>query len=220
MENKLLADYEQQFGVTSAEITSKISRLGHIAGSDRNDYIKEIERNLDEVHDLLEQMDLSVKESDVSVRAKLHNRVASYRAELHRLAKEFARAKCTVNIDLDTTEDDNHFAESEDVTSEQKQRLLYTSERLNQSGIQLDNTYRIAVETEEIGSQILTDLNRQRETMHNSFNRLRDANADLGRSTRMINAIIVRSRQHKIILFGVMAAFCFLLVFAFYHSFL
>lgn len=73
---------------------------------------------------------------------------------------------------LDTTEDDNHFAESEDVTSEQKQRLLYTSERLNQSGIQLDNTYRIAVETEEIGSQILTDLNRQRETMHNSFNRV------------------------------------------------
>jgi len=58
------------------------------------------------------------------------------------------------------------------VTSEQKQRLLYTSERLNQSGIQLDNTYRIAVETEEIGSQILTDLNRQRETMHNSFNRV------------------------------------------------
>lgn len=48
----------------------------------------------------LEQMDLSVKESDVSMRAKLHNRVASYRAELHRLAKEFARAKCTVNIDL------------------------------------------------------------------------------------------------------------------------
>ncbi|XP_001944385.1 vesicle transport through interaction with t-SNAREs homolog 1A [Acyrthosiphon pisum] len=217
MENKLLADYEQQFGVTSAEITSKISRLGHIASNDRNDYIKEIERNLDEVHDLLEQMDLSVKESDVSVRAKLHNRVASYRAELHRLAKEFARAKCTVNIDL---EDDNNFAESEDVTSEQKQRLLYTSERLNQSGIQLDNTYRIAVETEEIGSQILTDLNRQRETMHNSFNRLRDANADLGRSTRMINAIIVRSRQHKIILFGVMAAFCFLLIFAFYRSFL
>jgi len=73
---------------------------------------------------------------------------------------------------LNITEDDNHFAESGDITSEQKQRLLYTSERLNQSGIQLDNTYRIAVETEEIGSQILTDLNRQRETMHNSFNRV------------------------------------------------
>lgn len=59
------------------------------------------------------------------------------------------------------------------MTSEQKQRLLYTSERLNQSGIHLDNTYRIAVETEEIGSQILTDLNHQRETMHKSFNRVR-----------------------------------------------
>lgn len=70
-------------------------------------------------------------------------------------------------------EDDNsHYAESEDVTSEQKQRLLYTSERLNQSGIQLDNTYRMAVETEEIGSQILTDLNHQRETMQKSFNRV------------------------------------------------
>lgn len=58
------------------------------------------------------------------------------------------------------------------MTSEQKQRLLYTSERLNRSGIQLDNTYRIAVETEEIGSQVLSDLNRQRETMQNSFNRV------------------------------------------------
>ncbi|XP_050424047.1 vesicle transport through interaction with t-SNAREs homolog 1A [Adelges cooleyi] len=217
MENKLLADYEQQFGVTSAEITSKISRLAHITGIDRNDYVKEIERNLDEVHDLLEQMDLSVKESDVSVRTKLHNRVASYRAELHRLAKEFARAKCTVNIDL---EDESNFVENEDASSEQKQRLLYTSERLNRAGIQLDNTYRVTVETEEIGSQILTDLSRQRETMHNSFNRLKDANAELGRSTRMINAIIVRSRQHKLILFSVMAAFCFLLMFAFYHTFL
>lgn len=58
------------------------------------------------------------------------------------------------------------------MTSEQKQRLLFTSERLNRSGIQLDNTYRITVETEEIGSQILTDLNRQRETMQNSFHRV------------------------------------------------
>lgn len=62
--------------------------------------------------------------------------------------------------------------ENEDASSEQKQRLLYTSERLNRAGIQLDNTYRVTVETEEIGSQILTDLSRQRETMHNSFNRV------------------------------------------------
>lgn len=47
-------------------------------------------------------MDLSVRESDVSVRVKLHNRVASYRAELHRLAKDFARAKCSINVDLGT----------------------------------------------------------------------------------------------------------------------
>lgn len=58
------------------------------------------------------------------------------------------------------------------MSSEQKQRLLYTSERLNRSGIQLDKTYRIAVETEEIGSQVLTDLSRQRETMQSSFNRV------------------------------------------------
>jgi len=69
-------------------------------------------------------------------------------------------------------DESNNFTENEDVSSEQKQRLLYTSERLNRSGIQLDNTYRITVETEEIGSQILTDLSRQRETMQNSFNRV------------------------------------------------
>lgn len=93
----------------------------------------------------------------------------SYILQLHRVLHH----TLLMSVPNAKVEDDNsHFAEIEDVTSEQKQRLLYTSERLNQSGIQLDNTYRITVETEEIGSQILTDLNHQRETMQKSFNRV------------------------------------------------
>lgn len=56
---------------------------------------------------------------------------------------------------------------------EQKQRLLDVSEQIEETGKHLSNGYRIAVETEELGSQMLQDLYAQRETIQSSLHRVR-----------------------------------------------
>lgn len=55
---------------------------------------------------------------------------------------------------------------------EQKQRLLDNSERIERSGNHLNTGYQILLETEEIGSQVLRDLNSQRETIQKSRSRV------------------------------------------------
>ena len=59
---------------------------------------------------------------------------------------------------------------------EQRQRLLDNSERVERTGRQLSAGYRIALETEEIGTEVLRDLHSQRETIHRARSRVSNNN--------------------------------------------
>jgi vesicle transport through interaction with t-SNAREs protein 1 len=60
----LLSEFEQQYSVGTAEITAKIGQLTQIVPSERATAINEIRRLLGDMEDLLEQMELSVRELD------------------------------------------------------------------------------------------------------------------------------------------------------------
>jgi len=110
-------------------------------------------------------MELEVRGINGSARDRLRGRVESHRAELKRLTQEFQMAKKPkediTEIMLEESWDNN-------VTEDQRKRLLDTSERIERSGRTLQNGYRMALETEEIGSQVLKELHEQRETIQRS----------------------------------------------------
>ena len=58
----------------------------------------------------------------------------------------------------------------------------------------------MAIETEELGAEILRDLHEQGETIEKSRQRLRSMNADLGKSSRVLSAMLMRAIQHRIAL--------------------
>ena len=81
----------------------------------------------------------------------------------------------------------------------------------------LENGYRIVLESEETGKNILSDLFSQREQMERSRDRLREINSNLGKSSRIVTAMTRKILQNKIILFG----FCvFLIVFVLFVIYL
>lgn len=58
------------------------------------------------------------------------------------------------------------------ITQDQKRRLLDNSECIERAGKYLNDGYRIALETEAIGVQVLQDLNQQRETIKGARNKV------------------------------------------------
>lgn len=118
----------------------------------------------------LEQMELEVRGINGTARDRLRGRVESHRAELKRLTQEFQTAKKpkedVVEITVDESWDNN-------VTEDQRKRLLDASERIERTGRTLQNGYRMALETEEIGSHVLKELHEQRETIQRSRGRVR-----------------------------------------------
>ncbi|XP_054266501.1 vesicle transport through interaction with t-SNAREs homolog 1A [Macrosteles quadrilineatus] len=195
----LIEMYEQQYGVLTADITSKIGKLPSTSGSEKRNLVSELDKHLEECNELLEQMDLEVREMKASEQPRLRTRLESYRVELGRLQQEFKRARSATHSD-NFSDSADHYAEAVSLNEEQKQRLLDNSERLERSGNQLNTGYQILLETEEIGSQVMRDLHHQRETIQKSRARLRETDAELNRSSRLVQAIIARSLQHRFIL--------------------
>lgn len=116
-------------------------------------------------------MELEVRGVTGSGRDRLRGRVESHRAELKRLTQEFELSKNPKNeiIDLGIEETwDNG------ITEEQRKRLLDASERIDRTGRTLQNGYRMVLETEEIGTQVLKDLHDQRETIQRSRGRVKN----------------------------------------------
>lgn len=173
----------------------------------RRNLIIEINRGIDESQEILEQIGLEISQNydaPEHIKTSQNTRLRSYKAELSRLEDEYnkSKSKSTMLNNLDDSSLDDF-----DITEDQKRSLLDNSERIERTGHHLDHAYRVAVETEEIGAHVLLNLSNQRETIQRSRNRLRETNAELGRSARVMNSMIMRSLRDKFALYIVGVVF-------------
>lgn len=113
-------------------------------------------------------MDLEVREMETSKRQRCRTKVDCYRAELKRLTLEYIKARSIKQLSYDSAEELNDVR----ISNEQKQRLLDNSERLERTGRQLEEGYRVVIETQEIGNQVMQNLSSQRETIKRTRSRV------------------------------------------------
>ncbi|XP_026465337.1 vesicle transport through interaction with t-SNAREs homolog 1A [Ctenocephalides felis] len=213
--SNLIESYDQQYAVLTADITADIGRL-RLAGKDeKKNLLIEIDKHVTEAHELLEQIELEIHEADSSSRPYLRSRLNCYRAELKRLQQEITNAKSGSKNDFDYVEDFSDVS----ITQDQKRRLLDNSECIERAGKYLNDGYRIALETEAIGVQVLQDLNQQRETIKGARNKLRDTDAELGLSNKILRGMVIRSIQHKVILAVISILFVIVICLGVYFHF-
>ncbi|KAF5896499.1 vesicle transport through interaction with t-SNAREs 1A isoform X3, partial [Clarias magur] len=81
--------YEQEFGTLTAEITNRIGRIPKLGGEDKTQLVLNVDKQLEEVRELLEQMDLEVREIPIQSRAMYNSRLKSYKQEVEKLEKDF-----------------------------------------------------------------------------------------------------------------------------------
>ncbi|XP_058818850.1 vesicle transport through interaction with t-SNAREs homolog 1A [Topomyia yanbarensis] len=214
----LIQDYEQQYAVLTAEITAQIGRIGTAIGGERNKLIADIDRQLEESQELLEQIGLEIRDIPQASRAGYTSRLNCYLAELKRLQQEFTNAKSVRQKTANGYDSSVDEFDEIGIQEDQKRRLLDNSERLERTGNYLKDGYRVILETEQIGAQVLQDLSDQRETIQRARGRLRETDAELGRSSRLLNSMILRSLREKIVLISVAVAIFLVLFLSIYFS--
>ncbi|CAH1246275.1 vesicle transport through interaction with t-SNAREs homolog 1A-like isoform X2 [Branchiostoma lanceolatum] len=210
----LLDSYEQQYSNVTAEITNKIAKIAKLSGGEKRHMVTNVEKQMEEAKELLEQMDLEVRDIPSKERQKYATRLKSYKTELGKLEKDFKaklRGGAGSREELLGPDDPSH---SED----QRTRLLDNTERMERSGRKLEAGYRMAVETEQVGADILDNLHQDREKIQRSKDRLRETDSDLGKSSRILSAMMRRIIQNRVVLFVVIAVMILVIALTIYFS--
>ncbi|VIO85966.1 Uncharacterized protein BM_BM6904 [Brugia malayi] len=182
----LLSDFEHQYSVQTAEITARIGRLRDLDQNGRVEGIQQIQRLLVDVENLLEQMELTVRElmPSSAERSKYELRVRSYRNDKKQLDAELDKA---VQRLKDNADRDELLAYDNQISLNQQDQLIENTERLERTSRRLQDTYRMVIETDQIGTEVLNDLSSQRETIMRARERMRQADRDLNRSHKMLS---------------------------------
>ncbi|XP_034049156.1 vesicle transport through interaction with t-SNAREs homolog 1A isoform X3 [Thalassophryne amazonica] len=187
--------YEQDFGNITAEVTNKIGRIPKLSGEEKTQLVLNVDKQLEEVRELVEQMDLEVREIPIQSRAMYNSRLKSYKQEMEKLEKDFKRSRIAYSDEVrnELLGDDAGSSENQLIKlREERAHLLDNTERLERSTRRLEAGYQIAVETEQVGQEILSNLNTDREKIQRARERLRETDSNLGKSSRILTGMLRR----------------------------
>ncbi|XP_014727989.1 PREDICTED: vesicle transport through interaction with t-SNAREs homolog 1A isoform X3 [Sturnus vulgaris] len=81
--------YEQDFAVLTAEITGRIGKVPKLVGDEKKQMVANVEKQLEEARELLEQMELEVREIPPQSRGMYSSRMRSYKQEMGKLEADF-----------------------------------------------------------------------------------------------------------------------------------
>lgn len=193
-----ISEFENQFGILSAEITSNINRIPNLTGGEKKNLCNIAEKQIDEAQELLEQMELEVRTMAHSDKQKYSTRVKSFKTELGRLEKDLRRAKLSFRDE--GTREELFRLEDPRNSEDQRTRLLDNTEKLERTSRKLEAGYRMAVEAEQMGQDIMDNLHRDREKIQRSRDRLKETDAYLGQSSRVLSAMMRRIIQNRLLL--------------------
>ncbi|CAI5775033.1 vesicle transport through interaction with t-SNAREs homolog 1A isoform X2 [Podarcis lilfordi] len=202
--------YEQDFSVLTAEITNRIGKVPKLLGDEKKQMVSNVEKQLEEARELLEQMELEVREIPPQSRGMYSSRMRSYKQEMEKLEADFKRSRIAYSDEVrnELLGDDGNSSEI------QRAHLLDNTERLERSSRRLEAGYQIAVETEQIGQDILENLSNDREKIQRARERLRETDANLGKSSRILTGMLRRIIQNRILLviLGIIVIFAVLMI--------
>ncbi|KAF1807512.1 t-SNARE [Mucor lusitanicus] len=206
--SELFSSYEQDFTSITDSIKQKIEhQIPTQKGEERKAVIRAVEREIDEADEILGQMEMEILNIPTPSRTRLQAKLRLYKSEAEKLKRDLRRTTAIVpkNSDRDEllggfgsgdNEDGNDFDAS---TMDQRQRLLSGTERLGQSSRRLEDSHRLALETEGIGINILSTLKGQRETMVRARDTLAEADSHIDKASKTLKGMARRMATNKLI---------------------
>ncbi|XP_035469153.1 vesicle transport through interaction with t-SNAREs homolog 1A isoform X1 [Scophthalmus maximus] len=213
--------YEQDFGTATAEVTNKIGRIPKLSGEEKTQLVLNVDKQLEEVRELLEQMDLEVREIPIQSRAMYNSRLKSYKQEMEKLEKDFKRSRIAYSDEVrnELLGDDASSSENQLIKlREERAHLLDNTEKLERSSRRLEAGYQIAVETEQVGQEVLANLHTDREKIQRARERLRETDANLGKSSRILTGMLRRIIQNRVLVFILGAIILLTIILAIYFN--
>jgi hypothetical protein len=159
---------------------------------------------LDQCEELLQQMALEARSvPDASLKRELLTKVRSYKGKLQTLKDEDNKRSLMSSARGNGNSSQNN---------EHKGRMRQQQEMLQNQNRTLDSARRVLQETEQVALEIGDELSSNRATIESASGRIRQVTSLAGRARRVVSSMNLRSRQQKMLLYGLAVSAAILLI--------
>ncbi|KAI9500850.1 vesicle transport V-snare protein, variant [Coemansia spiralis] len=188
----LFENYESEYAQLVVGIRQRLTTASQLAPADHQAATRAVERDLSEAQELIGQMEMELLALQGAERSKAAPRVRQYKAELDQVRRDSKSMAKSLNEANRRALLGDPAQEEVALESDQRTRLLSGNERLAQGSRRLQESHRLALDTEAVGASILNDLRSQREQIVNTRDTLMQADSHLDRSNRTLRTMTRR----------------------------
>ncbi|KAF8937576.1 hypothetical protein BGZ47_008954 [Haplosporangium gracile] len=219
--SELFESYEQDYEAIKVSITERLNASGSQAGEIKKQTLRAADREIDEANEILQQMEMELLNLPQGSKTRLQARMRAYKTDLERLKQTLKRAQSTSRSTSDRDELLGGASGGMDLDAasmDQRTRLLNGTDRLAESSRRLQDSHKIALETESLGANILSDLRGQREQIIHTRNTLLEADSSIDKASRTLKGMARRMATNKLITASIIAVLVLLILFVLYRK--
>ncbi|KAF2116473.1 vesicle transport v-snare protein [Lophiotrema nucula] len=209
--------YEAELKLVQADISQQLDEIPELQGEPRKAAIRKVERALEEADELIGQMRLEKSNVPAPSKNKINQRLRNFESDIDSSKRKLKtlgsdRKALFGNRYTDDPEaDDPHYA--------QRQQLLSTTDRAERSSARIKNAQRMALETEQVGANTLSDLHRQGEQIRHTRDTLHSSEGYTDRSIKTLRTMARRMATNRIITISIITVLVLLIIAVIYSKF-
>ncbi|KXN83728.1 Vesicle transport v-SNARE protein vti1 [Leucoagaricus sp. SymC.cos] len=218
----LFDTYEQDFDQFIESIRDKLEGSGKDeVGEQRKATLRRVEMDLDEADEMVSQMEIEIQGIPQSLRSAYQTRLRTAKTSLTTYKKSLTEARAglaraellssskSASPDLGGS---GEYPNSDDPYTSDRSRLLSGTSLLEDGTRRLQESQRIALETEEHGTDILRSLRGQREQIENARNTLWRADTAVDRASGTLKKMIRRMWQQRAVTYTIVGVLILLII--------
>jgi len=217
--SELFEAYELDFKQLYESISQKINNvIPTQSGEERKTTLRAIEREVDEVTEIFSQMDIEVLNVPSASRTKLQARLKTHKSDFEKLKRDVktASSRASGPTDRELLLAVSNGTDLDSASVDQRARLLAGTERLAESSSRLQDSHRIALETETVGASVLEDIRRQREQILHTRTTLTEADSYIDKASRTLKIMTRRMATSRVITILIIVVLVALILFVVY----
>ncbi|KAI5452388.1 t-SNARE VTI1 [Naganishia albida] len=223
----LFEGYDDEFKQALSSLKGKLQGdIRTLAGEQRKSLLRTVEAELDEAQEIISQMEVELHPMPASIRGPYAARVASSKSDLQKVKKTLKDLqKESQRNDLlgpgrrargDPSLADEPYSDNEYDT---RTRLLAGTETLADGSRRLENAHRIALETEDVGADILRNLHGQRSQLEHTRDTLSQADNNIDRASGTLKKMIWKMYQQRFTTAAIIGILVLLILIVLYSKF-
>ncbi|KAK7505473.1 hypothetical protein BaRGS_00003218 [Batillaria attramentaria] len=196
MSSEKFESLEDDLQAVLDDVKNRERRITSSSGEEKKNAIRQVERKLEEVALILQEMESEAKIAPISFRTQMLGKIRHFNSDVEQISRNLKREGAS-----GVRGADNYGFDREDrLEASNRAKLMQGHQSLQRASDSIARSHQIAAETDQIGVEIIDELGQQRETLLRTKEKLSDTDAHLGRSRKILKSMARRMMTNKLIL--------------------